>query len=155
MLHAVQVARPALDKFYQSLSDEQKERFNVIDQDVETTGQWQAEIALCRRAERDPGPLLDRTEHILRLSSNQDAALMDLKKASVKAADILKASCRSEQPLTPTGRLAAMEERLNTILQALELVQAPLENFYNSLSDEQKARFNRLGAPSIFFSLSE
>ena len=155
MLQAVQVARPALDKFYQSLSDEQKERFNVIDQDVETTGQRQAEIALCRRAERDPRPLLDRTEHILRLSSNQDAALMDLKEASVKAADILKASCRSEQPLTPTGRLAAMEERLNTILQALKLVQAPLENFYNSLSDEQKARFNRLGAPSIFFSLSE
>ena len=155
MLHAVQVARPALDKFYQSLSDEQKERFNVIDQDVETTGQWQAEIALCRRAERDPRQLLNRTEHILRLSSNQDAALMDLKEASVKAADILKVSCRSEQPLTPTGRLAAMEERLNTILQALELVQAPLENFYNSLSDEQKARFNRLGAPSIFFSLSE
>jgi hypothetical protein len=62
MLQAVQVARPALDKFYQSLSDEQKEWFNVIDQDVETTGQWQAEIALCRRAERDPGPLLDRTE---------------------------------------------------------------------------------------------
>ena len=26
---------------------------------------------------------------------------------------------------------------------------APLEKFYNSLSDEQKARFNRLGAPSI------
>ena len=155
ILQAVQVARPALDKFYQSLSDEQKERFNVIDQDVETTGQWQAEIALCRRAERDPRPLLDRTEHILRLSSNQDAALMDLKEASVKAADILKASCRSEQPLTPTGRLAAMEERLNTILQALELVLAPLESFYNSLSDEQKARFNRLGAPSIFFSLSE
>jgi hypothetical protein len=155
MLQAVQVARPALDKFYQSLSDEQKERFNVIDQDVETTGQRQAEIALCQRAERDPRPLLDRTEHILRLSSNQDAALMDLKEASVKAADILKASCRSEQPLTPTGRLAAMEERLNTILQALKLVQAPLENFYNSLSDEQKARFNRLGAPSIFFSLSE
>ena len=155
MLQAVQVARPALDKFYQSLSDEQKERFNVIDQDVETTGQRQAEIALCRRAERDPRQLLDRTEHILRLSANQDAALMDLKEASVKAADILKANCRSEQPLTPTGRLAAMEERLNTILQALDLVQAPLENFYNSLNDEQKARFNRLGAPSIFFSLSE
>ena len=49
----------------------------------------------------------------------------------------------------PTGRLVAMEERLNAIVQALDLVQAPLEKFYNSLSDEQKARFNRLGAPSI------
>ena len=76
-------------------------------------------------------------------------ALKDLKEASAKAADLLKANCGSEQPLTPTGRLVAMEERLNAIVQALDLVQAPLEKFYNSLSDEQKARFNRLGAPSI------
>lgn len=150
MLQAVQLARLALDKFYQSLSDEQKERFNVIDQDVETTGQRQAAIAaLCRRAQRDPRPLLDRTERILRLSSDQGAALKDLIAASAKAADILKASCQSEQPITPTGRLAAMEERLNAILQVLESVQAPLEKFYDSLSDEQKARFNRLGAPTF------
>jgi len=148
MLQAVQVARPALDKFYQSLSDEQKERFNVIDQD-ETTGQRQADIAdLCQRTKRN-GPLLDRTEHILHLSNDQDVALKDLKEASAKAADLLAANCRSDQPITPTGRLAAMEERLNGIVQALDLVQAPLEKLYNSLSDEQKARFNRLGAPSI------
>jgi hypothetical protein len=41
-----------------------------------------------------------------------------------------------------------MEERLNTVLQALDLVKAPLDKLYNSLSDEQKARFNRLSAPS-------
>ena len=149
MLQAVQVARGALDKFYQSLSDEQKERFNVIDQDDETTGQRQAEIAdLCQRTKRN-GPLLDRTEHILHLSNDQDVALKDLKEASAKAADLLAANCRSEQPITPTGRLAAIEERLNGIVHALDLVQAPLEKLYNSLSDEQKARFNRVGAPAI------
>src|SRR5215510_7293570 len=31
MLRAVQAVRPALDKFYASLSDEQKERFNQLD----------------------------------------------------------------------------------------------------------------------------
>jgi LTXXQ motif family protein len=104
MLQAVQVARPALDKFYQSLSDEQKERFNVIDQEVESTDQRQADIAgLCQRTRRNAGPLLDRTEHILRLSNNQDAALKDLKEASAKAADLLKASCGLEQPITPSG----------------------------------------------------
>ena len=117
--------------------------------------------------ERHPGPGAFLPASVMYFCSGQPmhycsgvdtgglSALMDLKEASVKAADILKASCRSEQPLTPTGRLAALEERLNTVLQALELVQAPLDNFYNSLSDEQKARFNRLGAPSIFFFLSE
>ena len=148
MLQAVQVARPALDKFYHSLSDEQKERFNVINQDVETTSQRQADIAsACQRTERDAG-LLDRTERALHLNNDQDAALKDLKEASAKSADLLKASCRSDQPITPTGRLAAMGERLNAIVRALDLVQAPLEKFYNLLSDEQKARFNRLGVPS-------
>jgi hypothetical protein len=107
----------------------------------------EADIAdLCQRTKRDAGPLLDRTERVLHLSYDQDAALKDLKEASAKAADLLKAGCGSD--ITPTGRLAAMEERLNGIVQALDLVQAPLEKFYNSLSDEQKARFNRLGAPS-------
>jgi hypothetical protein len=46
--------------------------------------------------------------------------------------------------LTPTGRLAAMEDRLNSMLQALDTVQPALVKFYDSLTDEQKARFNRL-----------
>jgi hypothetical protein len=36
MLQAVQVVRPALDAFYSSLSDEQKERFNGLDEDMNT-----------------------------------------------------------------------------------------------------------------------
>src|SRR5262249_27440774 len=34
MLQAVQTVRPALDKFYRSLSDEQKERFNALDENA-------------------------------------------------------------------------------------------------------------------------
>jgi LTXXQ motif family protein len=42
------------------------------------------------------------------------------------------------------GRLVAREQRLDTMLRAVELVQPALERFYSSLSDEQKERFNRL-----------
>jgi hypothetical protein len=38
-----------------------------------------------------------------------------------------------------------MEGRLDAMLKALDLVQPALAEFYNSLSDEQKARFNQLG----------
>ncbi len=38
-----------------------------------------------------------------------------------------------------------MEGRLDAMLQALDVVQPALTQFYNSLSDEQKARFNQLG----------
>ena len=62
-----------------------------------------------------------------------------------QAAEFLKANCREDQALTPPGRLEAMAVRLEAMLQALKTVQPALERFYNSLSDEQKARFNQLG----------
>jgi ABC-type transporter MlaC component len=81
----------------------------------------------------------------LRLSDDQNAALKDLNHASTKAADIMKANCQRDQTVTPTGRVALMEERLSAMLKALDAVQSVLTTFYDSLSDEQKARFNRLG----------
>jgi hypothetical protein len=62
-----------------------------------------------------------------------------------KAADVLAASCPPEEQLTPPGRLAAIDRRLSAMLQALDIVQPALARFYESLSDEQKARFNQLG----------
>ena len=39
-----------------------------------------------------------------------------------------------------------MAQRLNAMLEAIKIVQAALESFYGGLTDEQKARFNQLGA---------
>jgi LTXXQ motif family protein len=58
----------------------------------------------------------------------------------------LKVSCTAYQMLTPTGRVEAMEKRLDVTLGAVKTVQPALAKFYNSLSDEQKARFNSLGS---------
>jgi hypothetical protein len=71
-----------------------------------------------------------------------------LKDASVKAAEGLKANCPTYQTLTPTGRVEAMERRLDATLTAVKTVQPALAKFYNALSDEQKARFNSLRSPS-------
>jgi LTXXQ motif family protein len=56
----------------------------------------------------------------------------------------LKVSCPTYQMLTPTGRVEAMEKRLGATLSAVKSVQPALAKFYNSLSDEQKARFNSM-----------
>lgn len=151
MLQAVQVVRPALDRFYRSLSDEQKERFNALDQSKETSGRQPLELAsLCheRTAQSTRLPI-DRIERALRLSDDQDAALKDLNDASTRAAELMKANCDPDQTVTPTGRVGLMEDRLSAMLKALDTVQSVLVKFYDSLSDEQKARFNRLGAPSV------
>src|SRR5262249_46795312 len=62
----------------------------------------------------------------------------------VKAGERLKTGCPTYQMLTPTGRVEAMEKRLEATLAAVKTVQPALAKFYNSLSDEQKARFNSL-----------
>ena len=48
-------------------------------------------------------------------------------------------------PLTPPGRLAAMETRLKAMIEAANTVKPALESFYSSLTNEQKARFDRIG----------
>src|SRR5262245_41593736 len=57
---------------------------------------------------------------------------------------MLKAGCPKDLPSIPTGRLAAMESRLQVMLAAVQTVRPALERFYQSLSDEQKARFNAI-----------
>src|SRR5207248_9621834 len=78
----------------------------------------------------------------------QRPELNELKDASVKAAERLNAECPADQMLTATGRVEAMEKRLEATLGAVKTVQPALAKFYNSLSDEQKARFNSLRSAS-------
>jgi hypothetical protein len=85
-----------------------------------------------------------RIERTLKLRPDQQTALGALNQASVQAADSLKTSCQAGQTLTPTGRLAAMENRLSAMSKALTTTHAALTKFYGSLSDEQKARFDRM-----------
>jgi hypothetical protein len=68
-------------------------------------------------------------------------ALDDLASASVKAAQIIKSGCPTSVAFTPTGRLAAMEQRIEAMAQAVETVRGPLDTFYSSLTDEQKGKF--------------
>ena len=67
------------------------------------------------------------------------------KSAAAKGADIIKAACPSETPSTPPARLAAAGKHLQAMLQAVDAIRPPLHDFYNSLSDNQKARFNTMG----------
>jgi LTXXQ motif family protein len=72
-------------------------------------------------------------------------AVKQLKAATAQALDILKAACPTALPSTPTGRIEAMHQRLDAMLQAARTVRPVVEKFYQSLNDEQKARFNALG----------
>src|SRR5215813_9732096 len=150
MLKAVTLVRPALDRFYNSLSDEQKARFNSVPEATTPTRRRTARATrtldqsqACGADVSAPVPI-DRIRRVIEPSEAQASALDELNQATRRAAEDLKASCQGEANLTPPGRIAAMEQRLKATLDALDVVQPALERFYGTLSDEQKARFNRL-----------
>jgi hypothetical protein len=153
MIMAVSLVQPPLQKFYESLSDEQKARFNVINADAEATGSTRASRRPVDLSQACGDQLIrpanvpaDRIAQALNPNEAQRRALDALKAATTKAADFLHANCPTEQTLTPPGRVAAMERRLNTMLEAIKIVEPALDSFYGSLTDEQKARFNQLGS---------
>jgi hypothetical protein len=153
MLAALGMVRPPLERLYDSLSDEQKARFNAVTPETavaRTTRRGNpspdlAQVCGAQAAKATDVPT-DRLERELRPTEAQLISLNKLNDAARRAADILSARCPTGQMLTPPGRVAAMEQRLSSMLEAIKIVQPALEDFYGSLNDEQKARFNVLGA---------
>jgi hypothetical protein len=156
-LEATQTVRPALEAFYNSLSDEQKERFNELGPKAAkvTTAQittGQASLASsdaansCQQPKEGLANLpIEKIEDVVKPTAAQETNLNALQDATTKAVSIMQAACPDETPLTPTGRLQAMQTRLQAMIDAANTVKPSLDSFYASLSSEQKARFNRIG----------
>ena len=106
-----------------------------------TAGSWQICSGQAQGLTDFP---IERIAQQAELDQPQRALLDDLKAATAEAVSILQAACPSTLPSTPTGRIAAMRTRVGTMLQAVQVVRPALEKFYQSLSDEQKERFNGL-----------
>ena len=149
-LEAVDTVKPALDRFYNSLSDEQKERFNEIGPKPTTGAETAQASAGDAQSCKQPKPGLanlpiEKIEDTVKPTDAQEADLNALQDATDKAVAILQAACPDETPLTPPGRLDAMATRLKAMVDAANTVKPALDSFYGSLSNEQKARFNRMG----------
>ena len=147
-LDAVGVVRPALEKFYSALSDEQRARFDAMQPDIgqqagQTTPVQQGNA--CANAKPGLADLpIDRIDEVVQPTGDQEDALARLSDATQNAVEVIQATCPSSIPLTPVGRLEAMEQRLNAMLTAARTIQPALEDFYGSLNNEQKARLNTL-----------
>jgi hypothetical protein len=136
-------------KFYDSLSDEQKARFNAIGPNVaRNTGAVRAEAqnTACSAQKSGLAELpIERIEDAVRPTGSQQAGLDRLSRANDEAVAVLQAACPDGIPQTPVGRLDAIEKRLEAMIQAAKIIQPALQEFYTSLSDEQKSSFNTLG----------
>jgi hypothetical protein len=150
---AVRIVRGPLTAFYDSLSDEQKARFNEVGPKIGRSGgpatrsQTQEQQA---NACGEPKPGLtnlpiERIQGTVQPTADQQAALDRLAQTTQQAVDQLQTACPNFVPLTPVGRLEAMEKRLDAMIASAKTVQPALEDFYASLTNEQKARFNVIG----------
>ena len=150
MIAAVETVQPPLEKFYGLLNDEQKARLTALGEDQresqtaqKTAGSLAQNCSTAQLGVTDwPAA---KIEQKVRPTEAQHASLVALESATAKAAEMLKASCALENPLTPPARLAAVGERLRTMLQAVKTVHSALNSFYGKLDDEQKAQFETLG----------
>ena len=149
-MQAVQTVRPPLEAFYNSLSDEQKERFNQLGPTNTATNAQASATSQAADSCGQPKPGLanlpiEKIEDAVNPTDAQEAKLNGLQDATNKAVSIMQAACPDETPITPTGRLEAMENRLQAMIDAAQTVKPALNNFYASLTNEQKARFDRIG----------
>jgi hypothetical protein len=148
MVQAVDMVQPPLAKFYDALSDEQKARFNDVGAASGRPphrSQQAAQNPETQCGENAMAFPTDRIGQAVHPTDAQRAKLGALQSASGNAVDVIKAACPTELPATPPGRLAAEGKRLEAMLQAVHTVRPALNNFYDSLSDDQKARFNTIG----------
>ena len=146
MIQAADVVRTPLDDFYSSLTDEQKAAFNNLGQSQQALKQGaagQPSLAqLCGPQNAVPVIATDQIEKAVLPDAKQRAALLALRDAATKADNTILATCPSRAPLTPPGRLDAVRARLQAMLQGVQIVRPALQDFYASLSDQQKARFD-------------
>jgi hypothetical protein len=152
LVQAADIVSVPLNKFYDALSDEQKARFNSIKPPADNEGAPNTKAGNANVANPKtecnasvmawPNEQIDRA---VQPNDAQRAKLQALQSAAANGADVIKAACPAETPGTPPARFAAVGKHLQAMLQAVEAIRPPLHDFYNSLSDNQKARFNTMG----------
>jgi hypothetical protein len=150
MIKAEQAVQQPLGKFYDLLDDEQEARLNALAEDRRklsaANGATEAPAPACGAAQ--PAALqwpADEIEARLHPNDTQRAALKALQDANARAADILNAACQPQEATTLPIRLDAVDGRLDAMQQAVYLVSTALQEFYATLSEEQKAQFEAIG----------
>lgn len=150
MMMAEQALKQPLAKFYDLLEDEQEARLNTLAEDRRKmsalNGAADAPAPACGAAPSAALPWpAEAIEARLHPNDTQRAALKALQDANAAAIDILNAGCQPDDATTPPARLDALEGRLEALQRAVYLVSTALQNFYATLSDEQKAQFEAIG----------
>jgi hypothetical protein len=154
--------RPAVEKFYATLNDEQKASLVAT---YLATGYAKDNSDQTRRLSRNTyrvsstmqsegtcqawaGALREwpirQIESTLMLSDIQHAALYDLTASIYRATVALVTSCPTEVSFTPLGQIEAKRKRVNALAQAISAIHPALDRFADTLDDKQKTDLTKI-----------
>jgi hypothetical protein len=95
----------------------------------------------CRQA-IDANAMVERIRAEIGPSTQQMERLQRLGGAIAAAADYLSKSCPTEIPEQPIARLQLMDSQIEVLTMAIDMIHQPLQEFEQSLTREQEARFS-------------
>jgi hypothetical protein len=146
MHDALLTIRLPLENFYSSLTDEQQRRLRPDEPDSREVGAKVAGERAQMCAEPATG-IADSTmraiERAARPTEQQSAGLEALRLRSAAMAQLIASSCPTHPPPGHMGRFAAVTDRLDVMLFAVMSMSPVLQDFYDSLNEQQKTGLNR------------
>lgn len=145
MKAAIARLRAPFETFWETLDDGQKAQLKAF------TGQRAPFAPKVPAAQSctPPGALpwpAREIEARLHLNDDQRQELGVLQRMSELAGNTVNFDCQPDENLGPPDRLATAETRIDAMLDAIKQVAPALDDFLGSLSDEQKAQFESIGA---------
>jgi hypothetical protein len=144
MKSAIARIRTPFEEFYELLDDDQKGKLAAFN---DQRAPFAPKVPVAQSC-TPPGTLQLPTGEIesrLHLSDTQRQGLDVLRRMSVLARNTLNFDCQPDENLTPPDRLATADTRLDAMLDAIKQIRPALDDFFATLSDEQKAQFETIG----------
>jgi hypothetical protein len=145
MKSAIARVRTPLEEFYESLDADQKANLAAFNDQRAPVAPKVPAAQSCTPPEALPWPTSE-IEARLHLNPAQRSELDALQRAAALARNTLNFACQPEDRLTPPDRLATADARLDAMLDAIKQVAPALDSFLSTLSDEQKAQLETIGA---------
>jgi len=145
MKSAIARIRTPFESFYESLDDEQKRKLAAFNDQRAPFAPKVPAAQSCTPPEALPWPARE-IETKLRLNDSQREQLVVLSRMTAFARNTVNFACQPDENLTPPDRLATADTRLDAMLDAIKQVQPALAEFLGTLSEEQKDRFDTIGA---------
>jgi hypothetical protein len=152
---AVDIVRPPLQEFEQSLTPDQKARFDggpaaqtdsapAAQTSVQEQNQAGALVRPCGDSTSAINWSIEQINKSVRPTDAQRDDLANMKQSFASAAADLDTHCPSSAPATALGRLETIEARLDAAWRTVLSMQVTLANFESKLSDAQKTRFDTM-----------